>query len=135
MSHTLVRSVDQDDRDLLREILQDNLMATQSTSIFGFGGLAELLDDETVEAVVSNCQFNFSSDYILEMFPVFSHKLASEILVATNDVFGDLEELARVSEEFVECAKSDPLMVEVDDWCTGCDSDSGSWFSQGLESD
>lgn len=115
---SLVRSVSDDDRALLKEVLLENLTGSHETSIFGIAGVVNSLDKTTVESIVEKCQFVFNIDYILDNFPILSHDLAHNILVIVNEVFGDIQEAVESSQLQLSEIDSDSLLVQVSDWCT-----------------
>ena len=114
----LSRSVNDEERAFLKEVLLENLSSKESSSIFGMGALVNSLDSETVETIVDKCQYIFSIDYVLDNFPILSHALAHEIVVIINEVFGDIEEAVQSSQIQLSEFDCDALMVDVAEWCT-----------------
>lgn len=90
-------------------------------SIFGMSSVLNYLDDDTVEMIVKECQYIFSIDYIMDNFPVLSYELAYKVLLYINDIFGDIEEAALLSQE-QHNADFDKLFVNVPEWGTKYDA-------------
>lgn len=84
----LSRNVSDSERLFLREMLSER-PAGMCSSIFGSGTLSGKLHADTVKAIVSKCEYIFSVDFVMDNFPVFSRKLAVEILAVINDIFND----------------------------------------------
>ena len=136
---SLVRSVSDDDRALLKEVLLENLTVSHETSIFGIAGVVNSSDKTTVNSIVGKCQFVFNIDYILDNFPILSHDLAHNILVIVNEVFGDIQEAVESLQLQLCEIDSDSLLVQDSDWCTEfsdtADSDdSDSWSEDPIDS-
>lgn len=78
---TLSRTVEEDERQLLRELL--NKIQTKTGPASSFFGCAELsteLDQELIDSISSNCQYIFSIYYVMDNFPIFNRQVAKEIL-------------------------------------------------------
>lgn len=117
------RTVDEEDRTFLREMLLEHVYRDNITSVFGIGELVSSIDKETVEQIVANCNYIFDIKYLMGKFPILSVTLATEVLSIVNEVFGDVQEVAEASKMVVEDWDYDPLMVNVSDWCTHHDGD------------
>lgn len=117
------RTVDEEDRTFLREMLLEHVYRDNITSVFGIGELVSSIDKETVEQIVANCNYIFDIKYLMDKFPILSVALATEVLSIVNEVFGDVQEVAETSKMVVEDWDYDPLMVNVSDWCTHHDGD------------
>ena len=117
------RTVDEEDRTFLREMLLEHVYRDNITSVFGIGELVSSIDKETVEQIVANCNYIFDIKYLMDKFPILSVALAKEVLSIVNEVFGDVQEVAETSKMMVEDWDYDPLMVNVSDWCTHPDGD------------
>ena len=120
------RSVDEEDKTLLREVLLEHVCSNVTTSVFGIGNLVNAIDKETVEQIVLNCHCIFNTEYLMDNFPVLSFSLAQKILSIINEVFGDLQEVAETSNIVLEDWDCDPLMVNVSGWCRQHDEDESS---------
>lgn len=87
------RMVDDEDRELLREVLQDlKCSLSHHSSIFGSDTFAEV-DDDLINDLVDNCHLVFNIEYLMEKFPIFNVDSARHILEVFMDVFGDVEEV------------------------------------------
>ena len=114
----LSRSVNDEERAFLKEVLVGHLSSNPHASFLGMNVLVDSLDHETVDSIVDNCQYIFSIDYLLDNFPILSHALAHEILIVVNEVFEDIEEAVQCSKIQLEEFDSDDLILNVPDWCT-----------------
>ena len=114
----LSRSVNDEERAFLKEVLVGHLSSNPHASFLGMNVLVDSLDHETVDSIVDNCQYIFSIDYLLDNFPILSHALEHEILIVVNEVFEDIEEAVQCSKIQLEEFDSDDLMLNVPDWCT-----------------
>lgn len=118
----LTRCVDEEDKKLLQEVLLDNVCAnTVEASMLGIGGLVNAVNIDTVEQLVEQSQYIFTTEYLLDNFPILSVGLAQKILKIFDEVFGDINE-AELG-QMLEDVGTDPLMVSVPVWCSCFDED------------
>lgn len=115
------RQVQEDEREFLREMLKEipSKVGTVN-SVFGCAGLSSELDDEVIEAISGKCQYIFSTDYIMEHFPVFSKEVANEILTIMNEIFNDIDE-AEFLNTMEESLLPDMLFLDVEEQAYGGD--------------
>ena len=66
------RTVDEEDRTFLREMLLEHVYRDNITSVFGIGELVSSIDKETVEQIVANCNYIFDIKYLMDKFPILS---------------------------------------------------------------
>lgn len=125
------RTVTDDERSLLKEVLLENLTCNENDhSIFGMASCVDSLDAETVEMIAKDCQYIFSTEYILDNFPVLSYELAQKVLLAIKDVFEDLDEAVlsvQLQQDKNDC---DKLLVDVPEWCTKLDGENSDSTSE-----
>ena len=90
---TLSRTVEEDERQLLRELLKEIQPKTSpASSVFGCAELSTELDQEVIDAIAINCQYIFSIDYVMDNFPIFNRQVAKEILTIVDEIFNDIDE-------------------------------------------
>ena len=90
---TLSRTVEEDERQLLRELLKEIQPKTSpASSVFGCAELSTELDQEVIDAIAINCQYIFSIDYVVDNFSIFNRQVAKEILTIVDEIFNDIDE-------------------------------------------
>lgn len=94
---------------------------TVEASMLGIGGLVNAVNIDTVEQLVEQSQYIFTTEYLLDNFPILSVILAQKILTIFDEVFGDINEAELV--EMLEDVGTDWLMVSVPVWCNCFDED------------
>lgn len=77
---TMCRSVDNNDRLLLREVLIDMKMDCKE------------MTDDLIDGLVTKCHIIFSIQYLIDNYPIYSTQTAKDILGLFNDIFNDISE-------------------------------------------
>ena len=108
-----MRTVEDDERQLLREILHELKDSTNASgSIFGSNNLLAQIDDNLIKELVNSCEYIFTTSYLMENFAIFNSDTAQQILTVFADVFGDIEEVEFVTAmELSKFEKDDPLYL------------------------
>ena len=108
-----MRTVEDDERQLLREILHELKDSTNASgSIFGSNNLLAQIDDNLIKELVNSCEYIFTTSYLMENFAIFNIDSAQQILTVSADVFGDIEEIEFVTAmELSKFEEDDPLYL------------------------
>ena len=108
-----MRTVEDDERQLLREILHELKDSTNASgSIFGSNNLLAQIDDNLIKELVNSCEYIFTTSYLMENFAIFNSDTAQQILTVFADVFGDIEEVEFVTAmELSKFEEDDPLYL------------------------
>ena len=115
------RQMQEDESEFLREMLKEIPSKVGTVhSFFGSAGLSSELDDEVIEAISGKCQYIFSTDNIMEHFPVVSKEVANEILTIVNEIFNDIDE-AEFLNTMEESLLPDMLFLDVEEQAYGGD--------------
>lgn len=122
---TMGRHVQEEDRELLRNMLQDIKISSGTTSsVFGSADLVSELGEEVIEAIVGKCKYIFSVSFIMDNFPVFSKEVANKVIIVFNEIFNDIEEaefLTNLDKNII----SDMLFLDVKEQASDFDDEDG----------
>lgn len=125
---TVVRQVQEEDREFLYEMLKDIKINTESpTSVLGSAGLVFELGEQVIEAIVSKCEYVFSVSFIMDNFPIFSEEVANEILIIFDEIFNDIDKAEFLS-SMDQSVIDDMSFLDVDEQASGC-SDADTYHS------
>ncbi|XP_028404069.1 putative ATP-dependent DNA helicase Q1 [Dendronephthya gigantea] len=93
-SHGLTRQVTPEEKDTFVEVLHDlNVENKKCGSILGSSVLGNKIDDTVIEDIGEDLKHVFTTDYIMDNFPVFNEQLAIQILSVIQDIFMDINEV------------------------------------------
>lgn len=115
----LTRQVTPEEKETFVDVLHDlNEENKKCGSVLGSSSLCNTIDDAVIKDISDDLKHVFSTDYIMNNFPVFNEQLAYQILSVIKDIFMDINDMGLSSLQPTELEDIDFYFSNVPTQCS-----------------